>query len=149
MLGVAEGFLWFDAHASIAFRRRMRGKTVLMSMMLSAGLLSFAAMAMRVTAMPLVHDRYIPKGGVGIVADGLYISTSSQVNTLFLQDGKQWRGKRASVVEVVHVEAGRVESVDPRSPLAAHEHGVSIAFERNRIYFYDYGRHEGGYYPRR
>jgi hypothetical protein len=90
--------------------------------------------------------RFVPKGGVGLIADGLFIFTKSDLNEIQLPDGTRWSA--VAHIQTVCVYKGKVIEGDIPSDFDYAE-SILILFQPDRIYFIELSRMDGGFYDRR
>jgi hypothetical protein len=96
------------------------------------------------------YPRY-GKGGVGIVANDLYVLTKSKANEIQWGEGensKKWLGEAASKPEIAIFFNDRVWPPQSVPQGFDKSKSVVISFEQKFIRFYDYARKNGCNYER-
>jgi len=99
-------------------------------------------------SLSFATNRYVAKGGIGIITSDVYIDLKSANNELRFGGGERWTGSSATTPEVAIVFRKRV-----LSPAALpHDFDMSkaivVSFEGFRVRFFDFARMSGGYYRR-
>ncbi|MGP8173972.1 MAG: hypothetical protein ACLP7O_05430 [Terracidiphilus sp.] len=91
------------------------------------------------------------KGGIGVIYDPLYVTTSTKRNEIQWGSGensKKWIGRKASKPEVVVFFEGKVWPPQSLPHGFDKSKSVVFSFEEKKICFYDYVHRQGGYYER-
>lgn len=93
-------------------------------------------------------NKFIAKGGIGIVNTHLYIDLNSAENELILDDGKRWAGQSHAKEEVVYFFENRIWSNNDVPQGFNLGKAIVISFEGDNVRFFDFGSMFGGYYRR-
>lgn len=95
-----------------------------------------------------LSNRCMAFGGIGIVAPNVYVVTKSRVNEIRLPDGLVWKGEAASRRQRVWVIDGKVFCSSTEPEQFSVTKGLFISFKEEKIYFFDFGTFQGGFYVR-
>ena len=93
-------------------------------------------------------NRFVAKGGLGIVSPGLYIVVKSARNELRVGGNESWSGHDASTAEMVVFFGGRVSNSDRLPKGFDLSKAVVVSFEGDKVRFFDFQNMSGGYYDR-
>lgn len=107
------------------------------------------AAASGMAALPFQKNQCFSKGGLGIIARRVFVVLDSDKNELLLPDGgRRWTRLSSGERECVFVLRGKVFSAN-ELPRDFHlEQSVAISFEGEKVTFFDFSRHSGGFYRR-
>ena len=96
-----------------------------------------------------INNLFFAKSGLGIINQNLYIVVKSTENELIVNpDREPWRGKSASLPEIVFFFRGKVFSAQQLPEAFDLSSAVLISFERTKVHFFDFSKMSGGYYER-
>lgn len=95
-----------------------------------------------------LSNRCMAFGGIGIVAPNVYVVTKSRVNEIMLPGGLVWKGEAASKRQGVWIIDGKVFCPSAEPERFSVTKGLFISFEEEKIYFFDFGTFQGGFYVR-
>jgi len=96
-----------------------------------------------------VDNQLYRQGGIGQIASNVYVVANSANNEIILGvSSPHWIGKDKSTKEVVYIQDGKV--CDPIKDQAAFSivNCILVAFEREKIYVFDFKTLKGGFYLR-
>ncbi len=94
------------------------------------------------------ENRLMRKGGIGVVARGLYVVLDSPHNEVAMAKGARWVGKKAGVEELVVFFRGRIWEKGTLPEGFDLSEAALISFEADRIRVFDFASMSGGYYRR-